>query len=112
MGNAVGFLFGLLNSVSMTPAKGAMGKAGELVAAVEGMLPERWRSRKLYVSMAVVLLVLLTDVDGTRKGLVGLLGGAGLFVVPEAIKDIVAAWRGTADGAVFATKTSTSTRMR
>ena len=63
----------LLNSVSMTPVKGAMGKAGELVAAVEGVLPERWRSRKLYVSMAVVLLVLLTDVDGTRKGLVGLL---------------------------------------
>mgnify|MGYP001602014454 CR=1 FL=1 len=111
MANIVAILLGWLNTASMTPTKGAVGKAGELVEAVEGALPARWRSRKLYVAAVVMALVVLTDVDGSRKGLAGLLGGAALFVVPEAVRDIVAAWRGVGEPSTYVNVTSTSPRV-
>lgn len=96
MVNLVGILLSWLNSASITPTKALLDKTGELAQAVEGALPERWRSRKLITAAAVVVLVMFTEVDGSWKGLAGLLGGAGMFVVPEAVRDVVTAWRAKA----------------
>ena len=112
MSNLWGILLSWLNTASMGPTKGALGKTGELVEALEGALPPKWRSRKLYVAAVVVALVQFAGLT-PKWELLGDLLGAGLFVVPEAVKEIVAAWRGGPSGYTEAYKglSTTSRRM-
>lgn len=92
MASIVATLLGWLNTASMTPMVGTLSKAGQLAEAAELALPKRWRSRKLYAAVAVLTLVQFLDLP-PKWQLMGDLLGAALFVAPEAVRDIVAAWR-------------------
>ena len=96
MNALITMILGWIDSLGVGSLKGALGKSGELVQAVEGALPERWRSRKLYVAAASVALILFTQAGDSWHGIVAVLGSGSLFVVPEGLKDVLAALKAPA----------------